>query len=253
MTKIAMRTKWCALAVLVCWMTPAMAQIPEKFTNLKVLPKDISRDELLSTMRGFSFALGVRCEHCHADMPPAPAGKRPQRDFASDEKEPKKTARVMLQMVEAINRDYISKVPKTPAPRVQCVTCHHGLAEPRTLNGVLAEAIDQKGIDAATAMYRDLRQKYYGGGQYDFGETPLNQLTESLLAQKKNKEAVAIAEMNFAENHTDSVWSYHTLAMAHQANGETDKAIEDYRKVLELHPEDDWAKQQIASLSGGKS
>jgi predicted TPR repeat methyltransferase len=42
------------------------------------------------------------------------------------------------------------------------------------------------------------------------------------------------------------------LAMAHQANGEIEKAIADYRRVLELHPDDTWAKDQIASLSKTK-
>ncbi len=172
-------------------------------------------------------------------------------DFAADDKEAKKTARLMIEMVATINRDYIKKVSTTPIP-VQCVTCHHGLTEPRTLNSVLAEAIEKKGIDSAVALYHDLRQKYYGSGQYDFGETSLNQLSESLLAQKKNKEATAIMEMSFDSNHPDSVWSYHMLAMAHQANGQIDKAIADYRKVLELHPDDTWAKDQIVSLSKDK-
>jgi tetratricopeptide (TPR) repeat protein len=126
------------------------------------------------------------------------------------------------------------------------------LTQPRTLNSVLAETVEQKGIDSAVAQYHDLRQKYYGSGQYDFGETSLNQLTESLLAQKKNKEALTIMEMSFDSNHPDSVWSYHMLAMTHEVNGQTEKAIADYRKVLELHPDDDWAKQQIASLSKPK-
>jgi hypothetical protein len=109
--------------------------------------------------------------------------KMVQLDFPADDKETKKTARVMLQMVApTINHDYISKRSTQPPIRVQCVTCHHGLTQPRTLNSVLAEAIDQKGVDAAMSLYRDLRQKYYGTGQYDFGETPLNQLCESLLA-----------------------------------------------------------------------
>jgi tetratricopeptide (TPR) repeat protein len=170
-------------------------------------------------------------------------------DFAADDKETKKTARVMLRMVAAINQDYISKLPKTPPVQVQCVTCHHGLAQPRTLNSVLTEALDQKGLDSAVALYQDLRQKYYGSGQYDFGETSLNQLTESLLSQKKNKEALAIMEMSFAANHPESVWSYHMLAMVHEANGQIDKAIADYRKVVELHPDDNWAKEQIRTLT----
>jgi tetratricopeptide (TPR) repeat protein len=241
--------KWIALFGILCWTVPVAAQFPEKFTNLKVLPKDISRQELQSTMRGFAFALSVRCEHCHVEKA---GGKKFEMDFAADDKEAKKTARVMLEMVAAINRDYISKVTKTPPIQVQCVTCHHGLTQPRTLNSVLAETIDQKGIDSAVAQYHELRQKYYGSGQYDFGETSLNQLTESLLAQKKNREALTIMEMSFDSNHPDSVWSYHMLAMTHEVNGQTEKAIADYRKVLELHPDDDWAKQQIVSLSKPK-
>lgn len=264
------------VSILALGAQPAAAQVPDKFTNLQVLPKDISKPELLSTMRGFSFALGVRCEYCHADK----KSDQTPRDFASDEKQTKKTARVMLQMVAAINRDYIAKLPATSSPpaanaspasqtttspatpaapsaqqqpvQVQCVTCHHGLAQPRTLNSVLAEAINQKGIDAATALYADLRKNYYGGAQYDFGETSLNQLTESLLAQNKNKEALAIAQLNFSANHPDSVWSYHLLAMTHQANGQISDAVADYRQALALHPDDDWAKQQIDSLSKQK-
>jgi tetratricopeptide (TPR) repeat protein len=231
---------------------PAAAQFPDKFTNLKVLPKDISKQELQSTMRGFAFALGVRCDHCHVEK------RAPEKglDFAADDKDAKKAARVMLEMVAAINHDYISKVPKTPpsgtAIQVQCVTCHHGLTQPQPLSAVLAGSLEKDGLEKTIALYQDLRGKYYGSGQYDFGETSLNQLTESLLAKKKNADALAIMELNFAANHPDSPWSYHMLAQAHEANGQIDKAIADYRKVLELHPDDTWAKQQIDSLSKTK-
>ena len=240
--------KWMVLAMGLLASSPIYAQIPDKFTNLKVLPKDISKQELQSTMRGFAFALGVRCEHCHAEK------KAPDKglDFAADDKDAKKTARVMLQMVAVINHDYISKVPKTAPIEVQCVTCHHGLTQPQPLNSVLAATLDKDGFDKTVALYHQLRGKYYGSGQYDFGETSLNQFTESLLAQKKNSEALAIMELNFTENHPDSVWSYHMLAMTHQANGQIEKAIADYRKVLALHPDDRWAKEQIDSLKAPK-
>ena len=240
---------WIALLGILFAAGTATAQVPDKFTNLQVLPKDIPKPELTSMMRGFAFALNVRCNYCHAQKKDGPG-----MDFASDEKETKKTARVMLQMVAAINHDYIAKLPaETPAPvQVQCVTCHHGLAQPRTLNSVLAETIDAKGIDAAVTQYGELRKKYAGGAQYDFGETSLNQLTESLLAQKKNKEALTIMELSFATNHPDTVWSYHMLATAHEANGREAEALADYKKVLELHPDDDWAKQQIETLLKAK-
>jgi tetratricopeptide (TPR) repeat protein len=158
----------------------------------------------------------------------------------------------MLQMVAAINHDYISKVPKTAPIQAQCVTCHHGLTQPQSLNAVLAATLEKDGLDKTVALYHELRGKYYGSGQYDFGETPLNQFTESLLAQKRNGEALVIMELNFSENHPDSVWSYHMLSMAHQANGQIDKAIADYRKVLALHPDDKWAKEQVDSLTAPK-
>jgi hypothetical protein len=112
----------------------ASAQIPDKFSNLQVLPKDTSKADLQSTMRKFAFALNVRCPYCHMEKPDKSI------DFASDEKQNKKTARLMLQMVERINHDYVGKVDSTSAAHVECVTCHHGITQPRTLNSVLADA-----------------------------------------------------------------------------------------------------------------
>jgi tetratricopeptide (TPR) repeat protein len=214
----------------------------DTFTNLRVLPKDIPKAELEATMRGFAFALGVRCDHCHVakadhSHPPAMVAAGRKLDFAADDRDEKKTARVMLRMVAAINRDYLGRIGKASPIRVECVTCHRGLTQPRTLNAILAEAAGKDGIEAA---------------KYDFGETPLNQLTESLLHADKNKEAVAIMEMNFAANRPTSMWAYHMLAMAHEANGEIEKALADYRQVVVLHPDDAWAKQQIEALSARK-
>jgi len=220
--------------------------VPDKFANLKVLPADISKGELMQTMRGFAFALNVRCPYCHVEK----SKKDLDLDFAADDKQPKSTARIMLTMTAAINRDYVGKIGKPEPIRVQCVTCHHGLTQP--LNALLADTLQKQGIDATVSQYRDLRSRDYGTGQYDFGETPLNQFTETLLRDKKYKEAVAIMEMNFAANHPDSVWSYHMLAMSHQANGELEEAKADYRKVLQLHPEDSWAKTQLDALVTAK-
>jgi hypothetical protein len=225
---------------------PAAAQFPDKFTNLQVLPKDIPKSDLQSTMRGFVFALNVRCPYCHVQ-------KADQSfDYPADDKDTKKTARIMLQMVATINHDYVSKIGRVTPVQVECVTCHRGLTQPRPLGAVLAETMEKHGVEKAIALYHDLRKQYYGSGQYDFGETPLNQLTESLLAKDRNKEAVAIMEMNFAANSPDSVWAYHMLAMSHEANGEIDKAKADYHKVVELHPDDTWAKEQIDALSNPK-
>jgi tetratricopeptide (TPR) repeat protein len=228
---------------------PAEAQVPDKFTNLQYFPKTISRQDLLGNMRGFSFSLGVRCEFCHAGKD---SNKLDQVDFASDEKDTKKTARAMLRMVEAINLEYIAKMGRTSPVHVECVTCHHQLSIPKTMNALLAETIDKKDIQAAIVLYRDLRKNDLGSGRYDFGETSLNILTESLLKQNKAKEAVAIMELNVEVNTPPSGWAYSLLAMSHAANKEVEKAKVDYQKILELNPQDEWAKKQLEQLNGGK-
>ena len=225
------------------------AQVPDKLTNLQYFPKDISRQQLIAAMRGFCFSLEVRCQFCHVEK----AGNSlDQMDFASDEKETKRTARAMLRMVDAINQDYIAKMGRTAPVRVECVTCHHRLTTPKTMNALLAETLEKKDLEATLALYRKLRKDDLGGGQYDFGETPLNILTESLLAQGKAKDAAAIMELNVGVNTPPSGWAYNLLALAHVANKEIEKAKADYRKILEMNPQDQFAKEQLEKLSSDK-
>ena len=97
MTLPALRVALAApLVLLLASAAPALAQMNEPPKNLKVLPKEMARPEVIKIMRAFTVALGERCEFCHAD-PPGP-GKFP--DFASDDKENKEKARTMLRMVD---------------------------------------------------------------------------------------------------------------------------------------------------------
>jgi len=220
--------------------------VPDKFTNLQYFPKDIQRDDLIQIMRGFSFSLGVRCEHCHAAKDGDPPEKR---DFASDEKETKKTARAMLRMLDAINQNYIAKLDSQTQNRVACVTCHHGLSKPKGISRLLTETLEAKGIPEAVSQYKDLRKQYYGGAQYDFSETPLNQLAENLNRSGKAKEAVAIMELNAEVNAPLSGWGDSVLAMAHMANKDVDKAKADFERIVTKNPQNSWAKKQLEQLN----
>jgi hypothetical protein len=104
------------------------------YKNLKLLPPNITHDELIATMRGYSKALGVHCEHCHVELPKTPDGKE-HNDFASDAKPEKQVARVMMQMTRELNRKYISQVNEYSID-VSCVTCHRGKGVPD--NAVIA-------------------------------------------------------------------------------------------------------------------
>jgi hypothetical protein len=102
-------------------------------TNLKVLPKDMTGDQVHELMHGWAAALGTECGTCHAADPTKkmPNGK-PALNFADDSKPEKNTARLMYRMTEDINKNYVSKVEKESGegPPVMCGTCHRGHVEP---------------------------------------------------------------------------------------------------------------------------
>src|ERR1700682_868811 len=77
-----------------------------EFKNLKILPQNITHDELIATMRTFARSLGVKCDHCHVALP---EGSREHFDFASDAKPEKATARVMMRMTRNANVEFLSQ------------------------------------------------------------------------------------------------------------------------------------------------
>ena len=226
----------------------ATAQIPDKFTNLQVLPKDIPKRQLVGIMRNYAGDLGVRCGFCHVGGDP---NTLQGVNFASDDSDKKKTARLMLRMVNTINQDHLSKLGRNPAPQVTCQTCHRGLSEPRTIDAVMAESIKKDGTEAAVALYRKLKADNYGNGKYDFTDLPLNRLGESLLDSDKNKEAAAVLELD-AELNPQSAWGRYLLGIAHAGNGEKEKARTDFQKALELNPKNAMAKKRLDELDKAK-
>ena len=104
--------------------------------NLQILPKDWTRPQVVQVMQGFNMALGVGCNHCHIEMVGAPPNEKGviPIDAAPDDKQTKKTARVMMRMVGQINETLGNQIgkPASEVVRVQCVTCHRGSAIPKT-------------------------------------------------------------------------------------------------------------------------
>src|SRR5437667_6012071 len=90
------------------------------FHNLKVFPQNITHDELISAMRGFTRGLGVRCEHCHVANPP---GSKEQFDFPNDAKPEKNVGRTILRTVRTVDATYIS-MEDEHGTNVTRWTCH---------------------------------------------------------------------------------------------------------------------------------
>jgi len=188
----------------------ALAQEQEKYKNLKVLPKDISAQELRTTMNTFTRALGVRCGFCHAAKP----GEQ-RLDFALDDKPEKKTARAMMEMTRDLNEKYIGTLEhhSDPPIQVQCVTCHRGIPNPRTLADVLKLAYARGGIDSTRARYSALRDRYYGSAAYDFGEVPLAEVGLALVDSGHVADAANVFTLN-TEMNPKSVFAQRQAATA---------------------------------------
>jgi photosynthetic reaction center cytochrome c subunit len=85
--------------------------------NIKVL-NGLPETQLIPVMNFMSSSLGVRCTFCHVN-------KDGKWDFVSDEKPEKNTARGMIKMVLAVNKDTFRGNTE-----VSCYTCHRGRTNP---------------------------------------------------------------------------------------------------------------------------
>jgi photosynthetic reaction center cytochrome c subunit len=90
---------------------PKLAE--EQFKNIQAL-KGIPADQLIPAMQFIAASLGVECEHCHVEH----ANEK-------DDKKAKVTARKMINMMMAINKDNFEGHRE-----VTCYSCHRGAVDP---------------------------------------------------------------------------------------------------------------------------
>lgn len=216
------------------------AQVPDHFYNLKVFPKDISKDELMGAMKSFTSALGVRCNYCHVGKEGEPLSKF---DFESDSKETKEKARTMMEMTRDINLKYLTALSDYSDNTIQvtCFTCHRGTNEPEPLEDLLFEKVKRDGLEEAISTYNSLYDKYYGASAYDFSDQTLTALAQKLESESMNDDAITFAKIN-VEKYPNSGAAYFGLAEAYEKKGDKENAILNYKKTLELSP---WGKDFI--------
>ena len=243
-SRIASLTLLALLAVLLA--VPAAAEVPETYTNLKVLPEDIGKQDLLETMKGFTAALGMRCDACHVQKVP---GDFDSFDWASDEKSEKEVARGMMQMVQKLNSDLLPAATGEDDAAVSCVTCHHGLSHPRTLAQDLMRTFHEKGIDQTEARYRTLREKYYGTAAFDFSASSLEGVVEELATAEELDGARRMAQLNI-EMNPDYLRGHLQLAQVEIAAGNSAAARVEIDKVLAIDPGNRYAKRMLQQLGG---
>jgi len=94
----------------------------EQFKNIQVL-KGIPAEQVFPTMQFITASLGVECEFCHV-----------KNAFDKDDKKPKQTARKMMEMMYAINKNNFDGHRE-----VTCYSCHGGNAHPAAIPAVMAD------------------------------------------------------------------------------------------------------------------
>ncbi|HUQ81670.1 MAG TPA: c-type cytochrome [Gemmatimonadaceae bacterium] len=220
----------------------------EKPRNLKVLPADLTRDSVVKLMR-FTVAsgLGVTCTYCHG----APGVPFDSIDFASDERQTKRTAREMMRMVARINSELMPTITArgTPPIEVECITCHRGAQRPLMLEDTLGTVLGRFGPDSAIATYERIKQRYTGRFAYDFGQRSLNTLADRLLEQNRTADARRILELDVRE-HPEAWDPAYQLGRVYETLGEKDLAIEQYRRVMVLFPTYAPARRRVEALTG---
>jgi len=129
---------------------PAAKKAEEQFKNIQTL-KGVPADQLIPSMQFIRASLGVECDFCHV-----------QGAFEKDDKKPKQTARKMMEMMFAINRDNFEGHRE-----VTCYSCHRGSPDPVATPIIAAEdaktAPEGKKVeskDASGPTANDLFDKY---------------------------------------------------------------------------------------------
>ena len=92
---------------------PAAKLAEEQFKNIQAL-KGVPADQVIPAMQFIAASLGVECEYCHVEH----ANEK-------DDKKTKVTARKMINMMMAINKDNFDGHRE-----VTCYSCHRGSAQP---------------------------------------------------------------------------------------------------------------------------
>ncbi len=213
--------------------------------NLKVMPKDWDGHRLAPVMKGFTAALGVRCQYCHVGEEGKPLSTF---DFVSDANPMKNRAREMWRMLGDINK-HLGKIEPSGGERVNmwCGTCHHGKPRPTTLSDELGSAYGAGGVEGAVATYASLKERYYGSDAYDFSEGALNAFGYELMEKNDLKGAMKILRMN-ADEFPGSANAWDSLAEVYMKSGDKVTAEKYYRKSLEIDPRNRNAERMLKKL-----
>jgi CubicO group peptidase (beta-lactamase class C family) len=117
----------------------------------------------------------------------------------------------------------------------------------RSIAETLYKIVLEKDVASAITEYRKL--KAAESAVFDFSETELQWLGYQFVGIKRPKDAIAIFKLN-VEMFPDSTNAYDTLGEAYLSEGNKDLALANYKKAIELDPQNANALQIVKRLEG---
>ncbi len=114
---------------------------------------------------------------------------------------------------------------------------------------IIEKIIDESGIVEGINKYVGLKKT--PSDEYFLSEKSFNDLGYRLLNKEKFSEAIKIFTLNI-EAYTDSWNVYDSLGEAYMKNGNAELAIKNYRKSVEINPNNENGKKMLEKLASEK-
>jgi len=118
-----------------------------------------------------------------------------------------------------------------------------------SIGQAIGKTIREQTAEAAIKQYYELKKTQ--SERYDFSERELNVLGYILLGEHRIKEAIEIFKLNVAV-YPEAFNTYDSLGEAYLANDERELAIKNYKKSLELNPQNTNATEVLKKLEQQK-
>jgi CubicO group peptidase (beta-lactamase class C family) len=119
----------------------------------------------------------------------------------------------------------------------------NGFGLPPAIGALRAELV-KRGFGQASQVVKDLKTR---DASFQFAEDDLNTWAYQLLEQKRFEQAIAIFQLN-VELYPHSANAYDSLAKGYEDNGNKDLAIYNYKRSLELNPNNTNATEHLTKL-----
>ena len=140
---------------------------------------------------------------------------------------------------------YLKRTPaENGAPKhFMTVNYRPAVGVPASFEGFRSE-LGRQGFSQAAAVYAAMRKEK---SDFKLEETAVNSWGYELMADSHLPEAIDLFKLN-AQNYPDSGDAFDSLGEAYMESGQTQLAVESYKKSLEKAPMNENAKEKLKEL-----